>query len=358
VNIGYRLGVEGFLEMEGAPSNRAVLDWIAALEWVQENIASFGGDPRNVTIGGQSAGSAACLILLVNPRAKDLFGRVIAMSGTSDSRMPRESAVELGRQVAEKLGVRATRDDLGAFSAEQLVEAHAAVAANPFARDSLVKGFDPKAPALRPFVDGEVIAEHPFRAIAQGAGGDVPLLAGSTAHEINGVVRMQRATLEGETAARALSAMGLEGERLDRYKRHVGSDDAVEVLAQASTDRAFREPLARLLEDHAGTGAPTFAYQFRWRTPAFDGFVGSAHCFDIPFAFDNLDAERVADGLIGPTAPQELADVMHDAWVSFIKTGEPGWPAYDRDRRAVMVFDSDTSIADDPLRVEREVFKR
>ena len=358
VNVGYRLGVEGFLEIEGAPSNRALLDWVAALEWVQENIASFGGDPSNVTIGGQSAGSAACLTVMVNPRAKGLFKRVIAMSGTSDSRMPREAAYELTEKIAAHLGVAPTRDALSAFAPLALVDAHAAIATNPFGSDSLMRGFDPKAPALRPFADGDVIPEHPFRAIANGAAGEARLLAGSTAQEINGVVHLQRATMDEDTAVAALGAMKLIGPTLDRYFEHVGAKDPVDALAQAATDRAFREPLARLLEDHGSTGAGTYAYQFRWKSPLFDGMVGSAHCLDIPFAWDNLDAERVADGLIGPNPPQHLADEMHGAWVSFIKTGDAGWPAYTTTNRAVMEFDSESKVTDDALAFEREVFAR
>ncbi len=225
VSIGYRLGVEGFLEIEGAPSNRAVLDWVAALEWVRDNIANFGGDPSRVTIGGQSAGSAACITLMVNPKAKGLFHRVIGMSGTSDSRMPPEAARDLGRDVAKRLGVRPTREDLSRFTPDQLVEAHLKVARNPFTAAALMKGFDPKASGLRPFADGETIPEHPFKAIIEGAGADVALLAGSTTEEVNGAIRMQRANLEGDQAMKSLESMKID---LDAYKAHVGTDDLVE----------------------------------------------------------------------------------------------------------------------------------
>ncbi len=137
VTIGYRLGVEGFLDIEGAPPNRAVLDWIAALEWVHENIANFGGDASNVTIGGQSAGSAACLTLMVNPRAKGLLHRVIAMSGTSDTRMPREALTEAAAKLASELGVAPSRDDLTRFSPRDLVDAWDDLFGNPFTADAV-----------------------------------------------------------------------------------------------------------------------------------------------------------------------------------------------------------------------------
>jgi para-nitrobenzyl esterase len=357
VTIGYRLGVEGFLEIEGAPSNRAVLDWIFALEWVRDNIAAFGGDPDRVTIGGQSAGSAAALVTMVNPRAKGLFGRVIAMSGTSDSRMPRESALKLTNDLAAHLGVKPTIEDLSRFDPYELVEAHAGLGGNPFSSDSLTKGFDPKAPALRPFADGETIGEHPFRAIGSGAARDVALLAGSTTQELNGIIQMQRANL-ADRADEALAAMGLDDAAVARYRSQVGSDDPIDVLAQVATDRAFREPLSRLLDDHAAAGGTTFAYQFGWRSPQFDGMVGSAHCLDIPFAFDNLDAQQVADGLHGPNAPQALADEMHAAWVSFIKTGDAGWAGYDTTERLSMSYGESSAVVGDQLELQREVLGR
>ena len=357
VTIGYRLGVEGFLEIEGTPSNRAVLDWIFALEWVRANIAGFGGDPDEVAIGGQSAGSSAALITMVNPRARGLFKRVVAMSGTSDSRMPRESALRLTNDLASHLGIRPTIEDFSRFDPDALVEAHSELGGNPFSSDSLTKGFDPKAPALRPFADGETIPTHPFRAIGSGIAHDVPLLAGSTTQELNGIIQMQRANL-ADRADEALASMGLDDAAVARYRSQVGSDDPIDVLAQVATDRAFREPLSRLLDDHASAGGTTFGYQFGWRSPRFDGMAGSAHCLDIPFAFDNLDAQQVADGLHGPDAPQGLADEMHAAWVSFIKTGDAGWAGYDATERLSMSFGESSAIASDQLALQREVLGR
>jgi para-nitrobenzyl esterase len=353
VSVGYRLGIEGFLDLADAPTNRGVLDWIAALRWVQENVASFGGDPSAITIGGQSAGAAACLLLAANPRTEGLFSRVVAMSGTSDTRMPRERLTELGEKMAAQLGVRPTRDEFARFTPDELIDAHAAVGTNPFTADAIGASFDPRTAALKPFVDGDVVPEHPFRVIAEGRTAHVDLVASATANEVNGMIHLN---VDEESAQQALAGMNLVGERLERYMAHTGAVNPVEALAQAATDRAFRGNLAQLLADRAATGGRTFGYEYA--RPAPLPGVGAAHCLDIPFVFDNLDAERVEDGLIGPNPPQELADEMHADIVSFVKTGDAGWPAYDAERRTVQVFDDTPRAVDGYLDVELELFGR
>ena len=353
VSVGYRLGIEGFLDLAGAPANRGVLDWIAALEWVQENIAAFGGDPSAITIGGQSAGAAACLVLAANPHADGLFSRVVAMSGTSDTRMPRERLTELGEKMAAQLGVRATRDDFARFTPDELIDAHAAVGTNPFSADAIGSAFDPRSAALKPFVDGDVVPEHPFRVIADGRTSDIDLIASATANEVNGMIHLN---MDEESAQAALSAMGLVGDKLDRYLEHTGAENPVGAMAQAATDRAFRGNLAQLLADRAATGGRTFGYEYK-RPSTLPG-VGAAHCLDIPFVFDNLDAERVEDGLIGPNPPQPLADLMHERIVRFIKTGDAGWPEYEAERRTMQVFDDESRAVERYLDVELELFGR
>src|SRR5438067_13583006 len=214
-----------------------------------------------------------------------------------------------------------------------------------------MRGFDPNAPALKPSVDGDVIPEHPFRVVGANP---TPLLAGSTTQEINGTVRMNRKDLEA-VAPDALTAMKISGGVRTAYASHVGSDDPVDLLAQAATDRAFRVPLAKLLEDRATQGTPTWGYQFAWHTP--DRKHSTAmHCIDVPFAFDNLDADGVTDAhRVGTGAPQHLADEMHREWVSFVKDGTVSWPVHTPDDRAVMVFDRESSVVPDALRAEREL---
>jgi para-nitrobenzyl esterase len=344
VSIGYRLGIEGFLEIEDAPSNRAILDWIAALEWVQENISSFGGDPAKVTIAGQSAGSAACVYLLTTPRANGLFHRAICQSGVGDAGMTAETARDLGRRVANHLGVKPTRGELGRFTPMELMDAHAAL--------GIEQSFDRGAPQFKPFVDGELVMSAPLTAVREGAGSDVDMIIGATSEEINGM----RFRIDAGEASHRMEQMGLGAEEQSAYINHLGVADAHEAVGQAMTDYIFRLPAAKLLDARANASAKTFGYDFRWPSPM--SLAGACHCMDVPFAFDNLDADRVADGLHGPNAPQALADEMHRSWVQFVSEGDPRWPAYDLERRRTLVFDVPSTLVEDPLRVERDLFSR
>jgi para-nitrobenzyl esterase len=344
VSIGYRLGIEGFLEIEDAPSNRAILDWIAALEWVQENVANFGGDPSNVTIAGQSAGSAACVYLLTTQRANGLFKRAICQSGVGDAAMTAETARDLGVRVAKQLGVNATRDDLARFSPVELMDAHAAL--------NIPQSFDRGAPQFKPFVDGELVTHAPLTAVRNGAGGDVDVIIGATSEEINGL----RFRFPAEEVPQRLEEIGLGPAEQQAYMEHVGAKDLQEAAGQAMTDFIFRLPAAKLLDARESATAKTFGYDFRWRSPIEQ--AGACHCLEIPFVFDNLDAERVADGLHGPNTPQELASDMHRAWVQFVTEGDPRWPSYDIERRRVAIFDDPMGLASDLMGVERELFSR
>jgi para-nitrobenzyl esterase len=344
VSIGYRLGVEGFLEVGGAPSNRAILDWIAALEWVQDNIASFGGDESNVTIAGQSAGSAACVYLLTTARARGLFKRAICQSGVGDASMTADTARDLGRRIAEHLGVKPTREELARFSPAELIDAHKAL--------NIAPSFDRAAPQLKPFVDGDLVTQPPLAAVRDGVGGGVDVMAGATSEELNGL----RFRIPAEEAERRFEEMGLGPDEQRAYVEHVGATDLHDALGQAMTDHIFRVPVAKLLDARANASAKTFGYDFRWRSPVSG--VGACHCLDIPFAFDNLDAERVRDGLHGPDAPQELASDMHRSWVLFATEGDPRWPPYDAGRRRVAILDEPMGLASDLMGVERELFSR
>jgi para-nitrobenzyl esterase len=370
VSVGYRLGAEGFLALDGAPANRAVLDWLAALGWVHDNIAAFGGDPGNVTIGGQSAGAVACTTLLALTGSgtgsrsgsggvvDGLFRRVISMSGVARAVPPSEAEVTTAA-IATHLGLPTplTRDAVAARPFADLHDAQMALRAGAGASFSLTEerreamGQMPFAPVI----DGDLIATKPLKAIAAGAGAGIDLLAGATHDETSFGVAATAPGLDEGGLQLALAGFGFPAEA---YRSLHAERTPPQVLGQAITDRIFRSRVVSLAEARAAGGADRdFLYDFRWPSPLVDGQLGAPHCIDIPFAFDVLDAEDVGT-LAGDEPPQPLADLVHGAWVGFVTDGDPGWPAHDLERRSTMLFDVESGPADDPLRAERELWAR
>ncbi len=344
VSAGYRLGAEGFLEIPGAQPNRAVLDWIAALEWVQANIAAFGGDPAKVTVGGQSAGGAATMLLTTLPRAQGLFRSAIPMSGSVFPAPSSEAVAELRAKVAAELGVEATLEGFSRVPPSKLVEAQTAATAAP--EGSAAERFG-RGLSFSPVIDGDVVPEPPMKAIASGAGSACRVLIGTTAEEVTALARMSKP--DEAVAERALRSLGLDDAGAAAYR--VAYPDPGTRLGQAATDRTFRLPAWRVAEARAGAGAATYHYQFDWRTQALGG-LGAVHCLDLPFVFDVLDDEH-ARVVAGDDPPQPLADQMHDAWAAFITDGDPGWPRFGPGRRPTMVFSGASEVVGDLLEETR-----
>jgi para-nitrobenzyl esterase len=350
VSINYRLGLEGFLRLADEGGNRGVLDWVAALEWVQENIAGFGGDSANVTIAGQSAGGTACEILTTIPSARGLFRRAICMSAPGGLVGTPEMADSLARTAAEQLRVPLTRDALAELSDDRLAEVRARF--TPSGPGSIT---NPSIAPLVPYVDGDLIAADPLEAMAAGAGGQIDLLAGATTQELNMFFAASPVDLDDGTLRDALVGMGLSDDAVRAYRDAMPGTTPFGVLGQAMSDRMFRVHAARLGASRQRASAHTHLYQWAWRSPGMDGVLGAAHGVDIPFAFDTLDAPG-GERSLGADPPQSLADLTHRAYVNFVTDGDPGWPAYVLDARATMVFDDQSGVIDDPFRAERELW--
>jgi len=340
VSVGYRLGAEGFLSIPGAPDNRAVMDWLAALEWVQRNVAFFGGDPNRVTVAGQSAGGAATMLLTTLPKARGLFRAAIPMSGTIFPTPSAEESLALTEGFARHLGIAPKVSEFERFSPADLVEAQTAVTA-PRPR-SVGNGVRRDLPFC-PVVDGEVVPRHPMEAVASGAGSDLALLVGTTSEEFTATAR--RPAMTEQRAEKRLAALGLADAGQVAYRAR-NADPGLRV-AQAVTDRTFRMPALRVAEARSAAPAPTFAYEFSWRTPALGG-LGAVHCLDIPFVFDVLD-DGHAKVVAGEDAPQQLADDMHGRWVAFVKDNDAGWTPFEGTTRATMVFDATSEVVEDLL---------
>ena len=288
VTVNYRLGIEGFLPLRDAPANRAVLDWLAALEWVQENVAAFGGDPTNVTIGGQSAGAMACAALLAVPRAKGLFRRAILMSGAANHLRHLDEATRYAERVANELGVAATRDAFAAVAPSHLVTVQERMGwyggEDQTDDGDMIRRFVATTKdGLRfgPLIDGDLLPEAPLAALTT-MSRDCEVLVGTTAGETVAMARFA-GDLSEETVLDALQASGMSTADAAGYRAAHASETPAGVLGHAMTDAAFRIPAVRVAEARQGTA--TYAYEFQWVPPT--GF-GSVHCLDIPFAFDVL----------------------------------------------------------------------
>src|SRR6266571_5167935 len=361
VTINYRVGPDGFLYLGEGDANRGLLDQIAALQWVQENIAAFGGDPQNVTIFGESAGGMSVGTLLSMPRARGLFRRAIAQSGAGHHVIAPATAQSIGQYLAEKLGVAPTLEAIAAVPLDRLVEAQVALSAEVFEHPDPAR-WGEVAGNLMPFepvIDGDVLPARPIDRIAAGAGADIELLVGTNSEEErlfmvpNGVINhINEDILTGANAAYGLPVeKTLAAYRATRPGAHAG--DLYEAIV---TDWFFRIPAIRLAEGHVKHNGRTYMYEFAWRSPEFDGRLGACHGLEVPFVFDTLDIGEV-DNLLGDNPPQQIADVMHSTWVSFATRGDPGWPEYDLKRRATMRFDATSELVEDPHSAERALWE-
>ncbi|WP_051939437.1 carboxylesterase/lipase family protein [Phaeacidiphilus oryzae] len=344
----YRLAAEGFMVLDDGLANRALLDITAALRWVQGEIAAFGGDPGNVTVAGQSAGAMAALALSGCPGARGLFHRLAAMSAGTPllSSLPRAEA--LSEDFAALLGTPRSAAALAAVPARKRLELEAAwlprevqgPAAEPDDRARCARRGSLR---WQPTLDGSVLTASPQDALAEPGTVDA-LMIGTTVEEWNFVLGPVDPAPSIEACRQGFANLGLTGRDLTRYLHALETDNPGHALAQALSDRTFREPARGIAEGAARAGIPTYAYQFAWAAPG----LGAAHCADLPFVFDHLDAPGAA-GLLGPDAPAHLADALHGALVGFARDGDPGWTAYDPADRRAMVFDEEIREVPDAL---------
>jgi para-nitrobenzyl esterase len=360
VTINYRVGADGFLYLGDGNANLGLLDQVAALEWVQENIAAFGGDPGNVTIFGESAGGMSVGTLLSMPRAEGLFRRAIAQSGAAHQVISAATAQRVGQRLAEKLGVAATRGAIAAVPLDRLLQAQAELKADLAAHPDPERWGEVAASMMpwQPVIDGEVIPARPIDRIVAGAGADIDVMVGTTADEWR-LFLVATGAIEHVTAealAGAVAAYGLPVEAtLAAYRAAHPNAGAGDLLAAIQTDWWMRIPAIRLADAHAKSTSATYMYEFAWRSPQFNGLLGACHSLEIAFVFDTLG--NGTEPLLGTDPPQQLADTMHAAWVAFAASGDCGWPKYDLSRRATMRFDTTSEVVDDPRAAERALWE-
>ena len=369
VTVNYRLGILGFLhgrsvcgDQLDSTGNEGLLDQVAALEWVKENIAAFGGDAGNVTVFGQSAGAISISMLLTMPRAKGLFHKAILQSGAPNVRNSLDTAANVTERVLHELGVKPENaGKLRELSAERLMEAQNK--ATP--RSSGV--------AYRPVLDSSIFPEEPFAAIARGSGQGVPLLVGTTRDEMRffgwmdpNITEMDQGGLLSRCEAAIMGGQDgvSNGERaIDVYRRareaREDSTTVQDVWFAIATDQTFRAPAMRVAESQARHTPDVFAYLFTYESPAAHGALRACHALDVPFVFGTFGHEEIRDFAgDGPEAAR-LSGQMMAAWGAFARSGNPShdglpeWPRYEPMNRATMELGVESRVLFAPMEPER-----
>jgi para-nitrobenzyl esterase len=357
VGINYRLGIDGFLYFGGEAENLGLQDQTAALRWVQRNIAAFGGDPSKVTIFGQSGGAVSVMLNLAMPASQGLFSQAIAQSGCSLPSVDPDEAFRVTKQTARKLGVAPTPDGFRDFTIEKTQSADRAA----MIRYALgLLRADPIALLISPFRAVHGTPTLPLSPLAcAGTFPSVPLLAGTIRNESGGLIDgiVQAAPAAAPFIRRGIRrALRLNRQTVDGYRngpRHITRNS--QLVEAAWCDWGFRIPTIRLVEKRP---EPSWLYEFRWQNPARAPLSSAYHGLDHPFARDDL-ASMLALGppaidLFGENPPESLAGSFHGAFVQFAKTGDPGWPEYDLEKRMTMIFDEANHVEPDAAGVERE----
>jgi para-nitrobenzyl esterase len=342
VTFNYRVGVEGYAYLPGVPANRALLDQIAALRWVQENIAAFGGDPGRVTVFGESAGAGAIAALLVMPAAAGLFHRAIAQSVPGTFFSP-DLAADVTAAIAHEAGLPATAEAFAKSDPAALAAASDAV--RP--RDHPAR-WGPVARTPVPFspvVDGEVLPSAPWRAVATGTASNIDLITGHNRDEYRLFTQLYglHGKVTDERAADALRALapGPDGER--SYRTAYPGADADTLYELVLSDWLFRMPTLHLAQAHAAGGGATYLYEVTYPAPA--GRFGACHAIDVPLVFGvHSDLGRMLFGPEPPASAVALGNLMRAQWAAFAADGDPGWPQYTPGSRLTRIFDDPPDV--------------
>jgi para-nitrobenzyl esterase len=370
VSLNHRLGSVGFLNLSrfgdsyGGSGNVGMLDIVLALEWVRDNIAAFGGDQHCVTIFGQSGGGSKVSTLLAMPSATALFHRAIVQSGAALQIGTRETSQRFADEVLKELGSNGTSlDRLQAVSFSELAASGARATARlraPGASEAM--GRSPPPGDFRPFVDGNVIAQHPFDPDAPRISASVPLMVGTVLNEhIHALNHPEYESMSEESARAALvRAYGAQGgaiyDAIHGREPHLKPFD---VWSQGAAGSARARALKQASLKAAQGRAPAYVYWFQWQTPVLDGRPRAFHCAEIAFAFDNAVVAGTMTG--GGERAVRLARKVSQAWVHFARNGNPNhaelakWPPYSDRQPATMVFDDVCRVEMAPDRKEQSL---
>lgn len=351
VTINYRLGVFGFLhlgefggEKYSTSGNCGILDQVAALEWVQENISAFGGDPNNVTVFGESAGAMSIGVLLGLPSAQGLFHRAIMQSGAAAFVHTSETATKVAGSLLKALQIDpANLSKLEELPVEQLL--HAADLLPPM--------------SLLPVIDGVSLPKHPLESVAEASAKDVTILIGTNKDEYNIFSVFDPEWKDAdETKITALFEKTF-GHLTPAISKEFSEPLSQELFNKLLTLQVFTAPALKLAEFQIKHGAPVWMYRFDWETPVYDGALKATHALEIPFVWNTLDKPSTANFTGASPERQQLANQMHEAWINFAHNGNPNtkklpeWPVYDLNNRSTMIFNNESAVKNNLNREDR-----
>lgn len=370
VSLNHRLNLLGYLNLAeygdryASSGNVGMLDLVAALEWVRDNIANFGGDPGNVMIFGQSGGGGKVGATLAMPAAKGLFHRAAVESGSGARMVTAEASVKLAAAMMSELGLSKARvEELHKMPYQRLYEA---------SEVAMRKAF-PSGPSrlaarltiadrtgFAAVVDGKILPNHPFDPSAPAVSANVPMLIGCCLNEhANRIEHPEFNSLTEEGLKAQVSAVfgDKSSKIIEAYRQANPKANPFDLLSYVHTASYRFNAITQAERKTALGAAPAYLYWFRWQTPILDGGPRAFHCSELPFVFNNTDRCAAMTG--GSAEARQLSAKMSDAWISFARKGDPNhsglpqWPAFKKSEGATMLFDTKSEVKNDPDREQR-----
>ncbi|MFH8980570.1 carboxylesterase/lipase family protein [Streptomyces varsoviensis] len=363
VSINYRVAAEGFALVDGAPANRGLLDQIAALEWVRRNIAAFGGDPDQVTVAGQSAGAGSIAALFTVERARGLFRRAIAHS-VPGTLCTRALAQEVAAELADRVGVAPDAEALSGVDpsrlAGELTALGAGLSGHPRHRERWGR-LARVGVAVCPVLDGALLTETPWEALAGGRTAGIDLLAGHTRDEFRlfSVMMGRRGSYTEDDARTALDLFAPTPDGAAAYRAAYPRATPEELLEVVYSDALFRMPSLHLAQANQAAGGTSYLFEMSLAATASGGILGACHSLDVPLAFGTLDSPAGRQ-LFGDRPTPEVTAAsreLRQAWVRFATTCDPGWPAHRPVRDLTRVLDIESTTGPYPEAASRQIWE-
>jgi para-nitrobenzyl esterase len=365
-SLNHRLGPLGFSNFAGAggekfaaSGNVGMLDIVAALEWIKDNISNFGGDPGNVTIMGQSGGGAKVCTLTAMPSAKGLFHKAVALSGNTLNGGKKDYSEKLGSYILTEAGLTAAQIDK---LQDMPWKDYYTIANKANLKLRTETGATGMMGGFGPVADGLFLPDQPF--YTGELSSDIPMIICSTFYERSPSSfdsSLENITIEkAKELAKTMRGFGVSladnaSNVIDAYSKNFPDKKPIEILSMALSSRLQTVATANA---KAKQEAPVYLAWFGWNTPLFDGRLRAFHTMDIGFWFYNTDVQISHTG--GGARPRRLAARMSDALVQFMKTGNPKgagiseWPKYTSENGETMILDDKCEVKNDPDREARK----